>query len=72
MPHSNNNKNSRKEQHIPDTIVSKICKNEERRVNIEFGNKIEEEIGKWQKVVIAYQIWLQTLRNLLFINNSCQ
>ena len=47
MPHSNKNKNSRKEQHIPDTIVSKICKNEERRVNIEFGKKIEEEIGKW-------------------------
>ena len=38
------NESSRKEQDMPDVIISKICKNEERRINIEFRKETEEEI----------------------------
>ena len=41
-----NSKNERtiEEQDIPDVVISKICKNDERRINRKFSKEIEEEI----------------------------
>ena len=38
------NESSRKKQDITDVIISKICRNEERGIKIEFSKEIEEEI----------------------------
>ena len=38
------NESSKKEQDMSEVIISKICKNEERRINIEFSKEIKEEI----------------------------
>ena len=38
------NESSKKEQDMSEVIISKICKNEERRINIEFSKEIKEDI----------------------------
>ena len=44
MSLNNRNKRSIEEQDIPDVVISKICKNEERRINIKFSKEMGEEI----------------------------
>ena len=43
-PLNNNNESTRKEHDITDVIISKTCKNEDQRINIEFSKEIQEEI----------------------------
>ena len=44
MSLNNKTESSRKEQDMPDVIVNKICRNEERRINTKFNKETEEEI----------------------------